>query len=426
MKEWSILRLIHSFVLSHITYVAAYHRWFAAEKTKLNGLIRRVYKQALGLRQSTSTELLLQLGLHNTLEELIEAQQVSQYERLSNTKAGRHILDSLGISYHTQHGIKYDIPREIRTKLVMPPLPKNMHPEHNKGRRISRARAMLQSFGRNEEAVFVDAARYRNYRRFAAAVVDHTQKCITSVSISTNHVETAEEVAIALAIAHTDAQYIISDSQTAVRNFANGRISPVALQVLTKGKTRSDEQNAYILWFPAHTPVDLTEVNLNEVAHNVARGLTFRASSAVDTTRTESLVEEWEWGDRLTKFNDITEHYKVQRSEYPPPHRKLSRAQSVHWRQLQTGTYTNPVIMKHIYPDLYMTNSCKYCSNKATLAHILWECPALIGKFRDAASNEDLRVRWRTAMLSSGLDNQHLAIQQAKEAAERQGLSADS
>uniref|UniRef100_A0A131YSQ3 Tick transposon n=1 Tax=Rhipicephalus appendiculatus TaxID=34631 RepID=A0A131YSQ3_RHIAP len=215
----------------------------------------------------------------------------------------------------------------------MPPLPKNMHPEHNKGRRISRARVMLQNFGQNEEVVFVvDAARCRDYRCFAVAVIDHIHQCITSASINTIHTETAEQVAIALAIAHTDAQYILSDSQTAVRNFANGRLSPVAFRVLTTGKSPSDEQSASILWFPAQTPVDHTEVNLNEVAHNVARGLTFRAASAVDTTRKDALVDEWEWGGRLTKFNDITQHYKSHRREYPPPHAKLSRAQSVQRR----------------------------------------------------------------------------------------------
>lgn len=36
MKEASVIRLIHSFVISHITYVAAYHNWYSAEKAKLN------------------------------------------------------------------------------------------------------------------------------------------------------------------------------------------------------------------------------------------------------------------------------------------------------------------------------------------------------------------------------------------------------
>lgn len=41
------------------------------------------------------------LGLHNMLEKLREAQRIAQYERLSKTTAGKHILDKLGTCYHT-------------------------------------------------------------------------------------------------------------------------------------------------------------------------------------------------------------------------------------------------------------------------------------------------------------------------------------
>lgn len=140
----------------------------------------------------------------------------------------------------------------------------------------------------------------------------------------------------------------------------------------------------------------------------------------------DSSAAVWEWDDRLTKFCDITQHYRMQRREYPPPHPKLNRAQSVQWRQLQTRTYTNPVIMHHIYPELYPTNLCQYCNIRATIDHILWACPALISNTRVATSNEGLRERWRTTLLSSGLDKQLWAIQQAEEAARRHGVSVSS
>lgn len=49
IKEENLTRLIHSFVLCHIAYVAAFHKWMKSEKNKLNILIRRAYKTALGL-----------------------------------------------------------------------------------------------------------------------------------------------------------------------------------------------------------------------------------------------------------------------------------------------------------------------------------------------------------------------------------------
>ncbi|XP_049267275.1 unconventional myosin ID-like [Rhipicephalus sanguineus] len=103
MKEDSVMRLIHSFVISHVTYVAVFHNWTVTEREKLNTLIRKTYKIALGLPESTSTTRLLQLGVYNTLEEIADAQRVSQLERMSLTAMGRYILQKLGLNYHVQH-----------------------------------------------------------------------------------------------------------------------------------------------------------------------------------------------------------------------------------------------------------------------------------------------------------------------------------
>lgn len=77
MREDSLIRLIHYFVMCHIVYVAAMHNWYRCERNKINIIIRRLYKIAHGLPESTSTEKLLQLGLHNTLNEVAEAQRIS-------------------------------------------------------------------------------------------------------------------------------------------------------------------------------------------------------------------------------------------------------------------------------------------------------------------------------------------------------------
>ena len=116
----------------------------------------------------------------------------------------------------------------------------------------------------------------------------------------------------------------------------------------------------------------------------------------------------------------------MQRREYPPPHPKLNRAQSVQGRQQEAQTYTNPVIMYHIYPELCTNNLCQYCNIRATLDHILWACTALISNSRVATSNEGLQFRWRTTLLSSGLVKQLWAIQQAEEAARSHGASVSA
>ncbi|XP_065286307.1 uncharacterized protein [Dermacentor albipictus] len=64
------------------------HNWLRAERDKLNALVRKVVKRALGLPIRTHTEDLLKLGVHNTAEEIAEAQERAQLTRLSTTAAG--------------------------------------------------------------------------------------------------------------------------------------------------------------------------------------------------------------------------------------------------------------------------------------------------------------------------------------------------
>ncbi|XP_077530679.1 uncharacterized protein LOC144142785 [Haemaphysalis longicornis] len=72
MKEASLLRLIQSFAISHVAYVAAYHHWKTPERAKIDAAMRKTYKAALGLLDSTSTARLLELGIHNILDEIAE------------------------------------------------------------------------------------------------------------------------------------------------------------------------------------------------------------------------------------------------------------------------------------------------------------------------------------------------------------------
>lgn len=276
MKEENLLRLIQSFVICHITYVAAYLNWYKAEQTKLNILLRGVYKQALGLPGCTSTDLLLQLGVHNTLDELIEAQRRSQLERLTLTATGRHILTSHGITYHHQHGHKHQIPSTIRAWIHADPIPRNMHPEYNHARRTARATVLTKSLTRHDGVSFVDAAEYPHGTRFAA-VTTREGSLHHAISLVTPHAEEAEEVAIALATLDPTCHTIVSDSRSAVINYINGRISHQALRILQQAPRSTDHQ-VTLVWFPAHVGTVHPHLpNLNEVTHSLARGLVNRA-----------------------------------------------------------------------------------------------------------------------------------------------------
>lgn len=121
-------------------------------------MIRKAYKQALGIPVTAPNERFEALGIHNNLEEIIEAQRVAQLERLTKSQTGRHILRSLGIRYESQFGAKYEITRDFRDCIHVPPLLRNMHPEHHEERWLERAKALHKRFESTEDVVYVGAA----------------------------------------------------------------------------------------------------------------------------------------------------------------------------------------------------------------------------------------------------------------------------
>ncbi|KAM7302421.1 uncharacterized protein ISCGN_017938 [Ixodes scapularis] len=90
------------------------------------------FKRAVGVPVNASTDRFLELGLHSTLIELIEAHDVAQYEGLSKSKTGRRILELLGITYH---GGSDPGPRPP----ARPAAPQEHAPTHHVGRRNRRA-----------------------------------------------------------------------------------------------------------------------------------------------------------------------------------------------------------------------------------------------------------------------------------------------
>lgn len=187
MREANLVRLVQAFVISRIVYVAPCLTFGTAEKKKLEALIRRAYKQAIIMTLTTPTDKLLELGIHNTLDELIEAHTISQYNRLTLSPTGRHILSKLHIHYEEQHGTKKDIPKQIRKDLRVPPIPKNMHPEHHRERREARARYVEHKYQAVEDMVYVDTAEYRNQVGMSVVVVDTEREPLVSGTVTTNN-----------------------------------------------------------------------------------------------------------------------------------------------------------------------------------------------------------------------------------------------
>lgn len=206
-------------------------------------LIRTGLKRVLGLPQSTSTERLLELGLHNTIDEIIEAHSAAQVYRLSSTRAGVRILDEAGIRARHDPEDKVCLPKNVSSLIKVEPIPRNIHPVHNEGRRRARAKAILKNITQQGlDALFVDAARYDSGDAFALSVVDAKGNLVNAASVRTKSAHEAEEAAIALAVhsAHSPS----SSSRTRVRPlgpfrrlvYRSGRIGLQSTRSLISGK----------------------------------------------------------------------------------------------------------------------------------------------------------------------------------------------
>lgn len=91
-KEKDRCRLIQAFLLSRITYSLPYLSLSSTEITKVDGLIRKAYRAALGLSPHASTAKLWATGTYNSLAELIEAHRTRQIHCLAKHTPGQLLL----------------------------------------------------------------------------------------------------------------------------------------------------------------------------------------------------------------------------------------------------------------------------------------------------------------------------------------------
>lgn len=400
--ENNTLRLVQAFILSRIVYVAPYLRMRKCDLNHFDVMLRTAYKKALGLSVKTSTERLLQLGVHNTTDELIEAHLLSQYARLAGTKTGRKVLEDLKIScpYHT--AARQDIPKEWRSKFATLPLPKNMHPEYHQARRRARAKKMDGIYSKIEGAFFVDAA--GPVGGVSTIAVVHQGKTVSGLSVRHGEIAELEEVAIAMAASHPNSEYIITDSQTAYRNYMRGRIAPLACRILKQSGVFASRKE--LIWVPGHQGVEG-----NERAHAAARAFLPRGPSS-------SLPVEPEHPLPLVTYADVLQHLRLSRRKYPGPAKGLDKSEECLLRRLQTMSFSNPVKLHAIEPQSFSAE-CKFCGQKADLYHMVWACQANSAL---ETTQQPTWEGWEAALSSSTLEDQQALVKRARAAALANGI----
>lgn len=186
----------------------------------------------------------------------------------------------------------------------------------------------------------------------------------------------------------------------AINNFAKGRITNTSLKLLNA--TKFSPNYSELIWVPAHSGNPG-----NETAHDKARGFVDRAvdeSGFLNPTK-----------DSMITYHDLTNHFKLERRTFPPPHKSLTKEQEVTWRRLQTRSLRTPSLLAHIYPDQY-NPTCKHCGQRANYDHILWDCK-IEPPPGDLLTNPSLE-RWETVLASSDPRTQVLAAEWADKVVE--------
>ncbi|XP_077550100.1 uncharacterized protein LOC144163151 [Haemaphysalis longicornis] len=432
LKEHDTLRIIQALITSRITYGTPYLALKNAEINKLDIIIRKATKTALGLPFMASTDKLLKLGVHNTWEEMVEAHKASQLERLKLTPTGRAVLRFLNYSetYIADTDQKARLPSELRETICIARIPRNMHPTYHKERRQARSKALLRKYEKDPNTRYTDAARYPDHTAFAISITDPRGRELTSATIPARNPETAEEATIALAMTTcSDRALIFTDSQAACRNFQKGRVSATALNIL---KTRPQLPDTYVTWIPGHEGMAG-----NEAAHAAARE---HASQAFLPPNIRAATGA---ADVPITYRAILQHYRLERRRYPPPHPDLTKEESVIFRRLQTNTYTHGIIMNRIYPTQFSYLS-PYCDIPDTLAHMILECPCddrrpdppvdsrassttLTAAPQDIASahttgDHDIAEKWEALLVYEDPENQKNLVNRAKTAATARGF----
>lgn len=267
---------------------------------------------------------------------------------------------------------------------------------------------------------YTDAAKYSRRNAYAVSVVDSRGRELASATVKAHNSEAAEEAAIALATTTcTDAAVIFTDSQAACRNYAKGRISADALNIIKRRSTPLPY--TCIIWVPGHEGLQG-----NEAAHAAAREHVSRA--VLDPQDTRPMAEEVEAVQNT--YSSLLQHYRLERRVYPPPHPKLTKEESVIIRRLQSNTHIHGILMHRLYPTKH-SFMCPLCSVPDTLAHLLLECPCHVDLNMQPETdvnpalntNDDhLTETWEAKLALEDLEDQRQLVIRAKRAVEARGF----
>ncbi|KAM7293896.1 hypothetical protein ISCGN_023471 [Ixodes scapularis] len=318
----------------------------------------------------------------------------TQLKRLASTKNGALLMDKLGMAVpggtHTGTVPDHKLSAEIRKKIVLSRIPRNMQPGKDDGRRKARSEALSKTWDHREGTLYVDCGGPVNGVA-TIAVANAQGRVLRLASVRVESAGQAEEAAIALAVVCNPRATVISDSQKACGNFARGVVCAIADRILRK----TEVQGVHLIWSPGHMGN-----TGNEAANAAARGCILRDSSQSGGQMDTDL-----------SFNEALKMKKLDRRVFPSPCGGFGKEEEWTWRRLQTGTLVTPAKLHQWYPDRYTTGACPFCGDpSADVHHITWECKKIPGL---APLVEPSTQEWEAGLQSEVIDVQKLLVTRA-------------
>lgn len=177
LKEADLSQLHDAMIVSRIRYAIPYCTLTKQHHEKLNALLRKSIKLAMGVPMSTPNKEIHNTGLYITCESIVAAHKHNQLARLRSTTPGQDLLRLLKFTLNHSPEQEKPINQKDHSQITVAPIPRQMDKEKDDTRRKIRATYLAKKIRRtpNERHIFTDASNHNNQWAWATVEMEGTE-----------------------------------------------------------------------------------------------------------------------------------------------------------------------------------------------------------------------------------------------------------